>query len=108
MSELKVSGLVWRRLRRILFSTVILAGAAGGAVYAFSGGRLLLDADGMITSEHVSVTAPFDARIRQGLVRPGDRDVAGQAIAVVDSATISRSLAELASEKARFVARLAQ
>jgi multidrug resistance efflux pump len=108
MSELKVSGLVWKRLRRILFSTVILAGAAAGTVYAFSGGRLLLDADGMITSEHVSVTAPFEARIRQVLVRPGDTVVAGQAIAIVDSATISRSLAELASDKARIVARLAQ
>jgi multidrug resistance efflux pump len=108
MSELKASGVVWKRLRRVLLTTTLVVTAGGAAAYGFTGGRLLLDADGMVTREHVAVSAPYEARIRQVLVRPGDRVEKGQRIAVVESATLSRTLADLSIEKARIEARLAQ
>ena len=74
--------------------------AGGFAVYALAGGSLMLDADGLVTRQTVAVASPWpDARIREISVRPGDWVEAGQKIAVVDSAAMSRSLADLAAEQ---------
>jgi multidrug resistance efflux pump len=68
-----------------------------------------LSADAIVTRQRVAVAAPWrDAWVREVYVRPGDRVEAGQKIATVESATISRSLAELAAEKARIGGRVAQ
>ena len=69
----------------------------------------MLNADAIVTRQRVAVAAPWqDARVREIHVRPGDRVEVGQKIAIVESATISRSLAELAAEKARIGGRVAQ
>jgi multidrug resistance efflux pump len=77
-------------------------------VYGLSGDRFVLTADGLVTQDKVVVASPYDARIREVLVRPGDQVQAGDTIAVVQSATLSRTLAELSAEKARLQARVAQ
>ena len=84
MSELKASNLVWKRLRKVLVTTTALAAVGGGVVYAYLGGRILLDADGVITQTRIAVSAPFDSRIKQVYVRPGDFVRAGQKIAMVE------------------------
>jgi multidrug resistance efflux pump len=61
----------------------------------------MLTADGMVTQEKVVVASPYDARIRQVFVRPGDKVEAGQKIAVVESSQLSRQMAELSSHRAR-------
>jgi len=69
----------------------------------------MLDADGLVTRQTVAVASPWpDARIREVSVRPGDWVEAGQKIATVDSAAMSRSLADLAAEQARVTGRIAQ
>jgi len=107
-ANLQVSQLGWKRLRRALLVTAALAVSGASIVYALSGGRLLLDADGLITREHVAVSAPYDSIIRQVLVRPGDKVAAGQKIALVESATIARTLADLATERAKIATRISQ
>ena len=107
-ANLQVSQLGWKRLRRALLVTTALAVSGASIIYALSGGRLLLDADGLITREHVAVSAPYDSIIRQVLVRPGDKVVAGQKIALVESATIARTLADLATERAKISTRISQ
>ncbi len=78
-------------------------------VYAFSSGDVWLSADGLVTRKSVAIAAPWpDARIREIFVRPGDWVTSGQTVAVVESATMLRSLAVLAAEKARLEGRLAQ
>ncbi len=63
----------------------------------------------MVTRQRLAVATPWhDARVREVYVRPGDRVEAGQRIAVVESSTILRSLADLAAEKARISSRMAQ
>jgi multidrug resistance efflux pump len=107
--ELQASQLAWKKLRKILLRTALLAGLGTVAVYALSGGSVLLRADGMVTSQRVEVAAPWqDSRIREVYVRPGDWVEAGQKVAVVESAAISRSLADLAAEKARLISQKAQ
>ena len=108
MSELKASNVVWKRLRNVLITAIGFAAVGGGVVYAYFGGRILLDADGMITRNRISVSAPFDSRIKQLYVRPGDFVRAGQKIAMVESPSIARTLADLTVEKARMMARIAQ
>jgi multidrug resistance efflux pump len=106
---LQASEVKWQRLRKLVLTTLLVASVFGLAVYALGGGSVMLDADGMITRRTVAVASPWpDARIRQVDVRPGDWVEAGQKIAVVDSAAMSRSLADLAAEKARVTGRLAQ
>jgi len=108
-NELKASNVAWRKLRRVLITSALVIGACSLAVHALWGGSVLLNADGLVTSSSVAVASPWqDARVREIRVRPGDWVEAGQKIAVVDSAAMSRSLADLAAEKARMGARLAQ
>ncbi len=107
--ELQVSKVRWKRLRRVLGTTVLAGAAAMAGVYALSSGEVWLSADGLVTRKSVAIAAPWpDARIREIHVRPGDRVTAGQTIAVVESAAMLRSLADLAAEKARLESRLAQ
>lgn len=108
-NELQASEVKWKRLRKLMLTVTLLASLGGLAVYSFAGGRVLLDADGMVTRRSVSVASPWpDARVREIDVRPGDWVEAGQRIAKVESATMARALAELAAEKARVSSRLAQ
>jgi multidrug resistance efflux pump len=108
-TELQASKVGWKRLRKLAITTSIVGGIAAGAAYLLWGGVVFLDADGLVTSRSVAVAAPWqDARIRQVYVRAGDRVSAGQDIAVVESGTMLRSLADLAGEKARISSHLAQ
>jgi multidrug resistance efflux pump len=108
-NELQASRVKWRRLRRFLYSTTLIVGLGTFGTYLLAGGSVLLDADGLVTRCKVAVASPWtDARVRQVVVRPGDWVEAGQKIAVVESAAMSRSLADLAVETARVRSRLAQ
>ncbi len=107
--QLQASQVKWKRLRKLVLTALFVGGAGGLAVYALGGGSVMLDADGLVTRQTVAVASPWpDARIRQISVRPGDWVEAGQKIAVVDSAAMSRSLADLAAEQARVTGRVAQ
>lgn len=107
--QLQASQVKWKRLRKVVLTTALFGVFGTLAIYVFAGGAVLLDADGMVTRRSVSVASPWpDARVREVDVRPGDWVEAGQQIAVVESATMSRSIAELAAEKARVSSRLAQ
>src|SRR5262245_15624344 len=107
--DLKTSKLAWPKLRRLLLTAAMLGGIGAGAWYLVSGDAVMLSADAIVTRQRVAVAAPWqDARVREVYVRPGDRVEAGQKIAIVESPTMSRSLAELAAEKARIGSRVAQ
>ena len=108
-NQLQASQVKWKRLRKLVLTTLFIGSTGGLAIYALGGGSVMLDADGLVTRETVAVASPWpDARIRQISVRPGDWVEAGQKIAVVDSAAMSRSLADLAAEQARVTGRIAQ
>ena len=107
--ELQASQIKWKRLRGFLFSTALMTASGGVGIYLLAGGSVLLNADGLVTRCRVAVASPWpDARVRQIVVRPGDWVEAGQKIAIVESAAMSRLLADLAAEKARVSSRLAQ
>ncbi|UGB27055.1 multidrug transporter [Methylorubrum sp. B1-46] len=109
MSELKVSAVRWKRARKVLAGIVICALSVGGAFYFLATGRLLLDADGVITREYVSVSAPYnDSIIRQVLVHRGELVREGQKIAIVESPSISHTLANLSIQKGKIVAEISQ
>jgi multidrug resistance efflux pump len=108
-TELKASRLAWTKLRRLFLTTIIVGGVVGTTTYALSGSSVLLNADGLATRRSVAVASPWEnAQVKAIFVNPGDWVDAGQKIAVVESAAMSRSLAELAAEKARISSRLAQ
>jgi multidrug resistance efflux pump len=69
---------------------------------------LFLGADGLVLRERKVVAAPWDARIQQLFVKPGDRVKAGEKLAVLDSASMARSMAELSIEIARMTAKIAE
>lgn len=105
---LNVSQVRWRRLRNLVLITIGLPVTGAIAVHLTSGGVMLLDASGLVAREHVAVGAPYqETRVNRVFVHPGDRVEAGQKIAVVESTSISRTLAELAVEKARLDTRIA-
>jgi multidrug resistance efflux pump len=106
---LQASQVKWKRLRKLVLSAALIGGAGALSIYALGGGSVILDADGLVTRQTVAVASPWpDARVRQISVRPGDWVEAGQKIAVVESAAMSRSLADLAAEQARMTGRIAQ
>ncbi|HEX5846229.1 MAG: HlyD family secretion protein [Rhodoplanes sp.] len=107
-AQLRASTLAWRRLRRIVMLIGFVAVLGGLALYFFPGGGLFFNADGLVFRDHITVSAPYDARIKQVLVRPGDHVDKGQTIAIVESASIYRTLAELSAERARVGSRVAQ
>jgi multidrug resistance efflux pump len=105
---LKSSGVVWRRLKSLLMAGTFMIGGGVGVAYILSSESFMLSADGLVTRERVTVASPYDARVRQVLVQPGERVEAGQKIAVVESATITRTLADLSTQKAQITSRIAQ
>jgi multidrug resistance efflux pump len=106
--ELKVSSLQWASLWRLARTGLIVAGCSTGIALYMSGGSLLLNANGQVTKDRIRVAAPFEARIADVFVHPGDRVEAGQKIARVEASSIVRSLADLATERARLTSRVAQ
>jgi multidrug resistance efflux pump len=107
-NELKSSVILWKRVKTVVACGAIILGAGSAVTYGLSGEKFVFSADGVFTQDKVVVASPYDARIRQVLVKPGDHVEAGDRIAVVESASLSRTLAELSAEKARLQARIAQ
>lgn len=108
-NQLQASQVKWKRLRKLVLTALVVVGAGGFALYALGGRSFMLDADGLVTRQTVAVASPWpDARIREISVRPGDWVESGQKIAIVNSAAMSRSLADLAAEQARVTGRVAQ
>ena len=108
--ELSASRVNWKRLRRLALNCGLLACAVSGTVFYMNGGvsGLLLRADGLVLRERVAVAPAFEGRVAQVFVRPGDHVEKGQRIAVVKSVAISRTLADLAAEKARIMSKIAE
>ncbi len=94
----------WKRAA--WFAAVAFGG--GSAALWLGDGVLGLRADGLVQRERVAAAAPYEARVRQILVRRGDRVRAGQVIAVLDSAAMARMLADLGAQKARLAADIAR
>jgi multidrug resistance efflux pump len=107
--ELSASRLDWKRLRRLALRYGLLICAVSGTVFYFNGGvsGLRMRADGIVSRERLAVAAPFEGRVAQVFVRPGDHVEKGDKIAVVKSVGIIRSLADLAAEKARLTSKIA-
>jgi multidrug resistance efflux pump len=106
-AQLRASTLAWRRLRRIMVAIVLIAGVGALGLYLIPGG-LVLNADGLVLREPTSVSAPYDARIKEVMVRPGDHVEKGQTIAIVESPSLSRTLAELSAQRARISTRVSE
>lgn len=108
--ELSASRVNWKRLRRLALNCGLLACAVSGTVFYMNGGvsGVLLRADGLVLRERVTVAPAFEGRVAQVFVRPGDHVEKGQSIAVVKSVAISRTLADLAAEKARIMSKIAE
>ncbi|MGO9486747.1 MAG: HlyD family secretion protein [Rhodomicrobium sp.] len=106
--QLKVSRIQWQRVWKLLRSGVLVAIVAAVVALYMSGGSLLLSANGLVTRERIRVAAPFDARIAEVYVHPGDHVEAGQKIARVEAGAIIRSLSDIAAERARLSSRVAQ
>src|SRR5215467_2005653 len=108
--QLSASHVNWTRLRRLTLNCGLLACAVSGTVFYMNGGvsGVLLRADGLVSRERVAVAPAFEGRVAQVFVRPGDHVEKGQRIAVVKSVAISRTLADLAAEKARLMGRVAE
>jgi multidrug resistance efflux pump len=106
-AQLRASTLAWRRLRRIVLWIVLIAGTGSLGLYLLRGG-FILNADGLVLREPISVSAPYDARIKQVMVRPGDHVEKGQTIAIVESPSLSRTLAELSLQHARITVRISE
>jgi len=100
----------WKRLRGLALKCGLFACAVGGTVFFTNGGvsAIYLRADGLVVRERLAVAPAFEGRVTQVFVRPGDHVEKGQKIAVVKSVAISRTLADLATEKARLVSRIAE
>ena len=110
MTELRTSSVNWKRFRRLMLHGGLLTCAVGGTVFYMNGSisGVLLRADGMVSRERVAVAPAFEGRVAQVFVRPGDHVEKGQKIAIVKSAAISRTLADLAGDKARLMSKIAE
>src|ERR1700730_14916834 len=108
VKELRTSRVGWKRLWRILMNGALFVAVVSATAFYLSGGGLLLQADGLVTRERVAIAAPYDGRVTQMFVHPGDKVEAGQKIAVVESPSLTRALSELSVEKARISSRIAQ
>jgi len=106
---LLASHVSWKRLRARLFHTVLIMVSVGAvALYLNSAaGGLFFHAEGLVTRERVAVAPPFEGKVTQVFVHPGDKVARGQKIAVVESATLSRSLSELAAQRALLISKIA-
>jgi len=106
---LQASHVSWKRLRRRLFTTALILVSVGAvALYLNStAGGFFFHAEGLVTRERVAVAPPFEGKVTQVFVHPGDKVARGQKIAVVQSATLSRSLSELAAQRALLISKIA-
>jgi multidrug resistance efflux pump len=107
-NSLKVSKVSWGRLFGILRGALLVTVAAAATALYMSGGSLQLRANGMVTRERVRVASPFEARIAEIFVHPGDYVQANQKIARVESGTVVRTLTDIAAERAKLASRVAQ
>jgi len=108
-TDLSISQVRWRRLRNIILIAVAILAGIGAIMFMTSGGSFVLNADGVVTSERITIAAPYpDARVREVLVQPGEKVEAGQRIAIVESAQMLRTLSELSVEKAKLNTRMAE
>jgi multidrug efflux pump subunit AcrA (membrane-fusion protein) len=107
-NELRTSRLAWKRLRRLLVDGALVVTVASATALYVSGAGLLLRADGTVTRERVAIAVPYEGRVTQVFVHPGDAVETGQKIAVVESSAIIRTLSEISAEKARISSRIAQ
>src|SRR5438445_12691878 len=106
--ELQASKVGWKKLRRVVLTTMLLGGIGAAVAYLLSGDSVLLSADGIVTRQRVAVAAPWqDARVRDVYVRPGDKVEAGQKIATVESDKLLRSIAEIEATTASITSRSA-
>src|SRR5260221_11717336 len=98
--ELQASKVGWKKLRRVVLTTMLLGGIGAAVAYVLSGDSVLLSADGIVTRQRVAVPAPWqDPRIRDVYVRPGDKVQAAQKKATVESGSMWRAFSEIAAEK---------
>ncbi|MFY0613015.1 MAG: HlyD family efflux transporter periplasmic adaptor subunit [Hyphomicrobiaceae bacterium] len=72
------------------------------------GSMLFLRAQGIVLRPELVIAAPFEAQIREINVRPGERVAAGTRIARLESATMMRSISDLASQFSNLRTRIAQ
>jgi multidrug resistance efflux pump len=108
--QLSASRVDWKGLGRLARTCGLIACVVTGTTFYMNGGfsGIWLRADGIVARERVAVAVPFEGRVTRVFVRPGDRVEKGEKIAVVKSVAISRSLADLAAEKARLTSRIAE
>jgi multidrug efflux pump subunit AcrA (membrane-fusion protein) len=99
-----VRRLSWRRATGF----VIVAGSLGGTLTYVGDNTLVMNADGLVLSERIVAAVPYEARIKRLYVRSGDYVHAGDKLAVLESASMSRNLAGLAVERARLTTTIAQ
>jgi multidrug resistance efflux pump len=102
-SRLRASKVAWKRLVYLGALTALVAVGVNYAIHSF----VLAGADGLVLRQRIAVAVPYDARIRRVFVRPGDPIAVGDRIALVESVSINRSLAELSAERARLGSRIA-
>jgi len=107
---LQASQINWRRLRHRLFNLGLVIVAVGAvALYLNSAaGGFFFHAEGLVTRERVAVAPSFEGKVVEMFVHPGDKVTRGQKIALVESAALSRSLSDLAAEKARLISKIAE
>jgi multidrug resistance efflux pump len=98
-------------VRRISWPRIVgliaVAGIFAGAVNYVSENMLVLNADGLVLRDRIAAAAPYEARIKQIVVRSGDYVHEGTTIATLESASMSRSLADLSAQKARLTSSIA-
>jgi multidrug resistance efflux pump len=100
---LVVRRMSWKRVAGLGAVAVILVLGLG----YIGDNTLVLNADGLVLRDRLVAAAPYEARIKQIFVRSGDYVQAGDTIAILESASMSRNLAELAAQKARLTSTIA-
>jgi multidrug resistance efflux pump len=98
-----VRSISWKRV----IGLVAVACVVAGAVKYFSENVLVANADGLVLRDRVVAAASYEARIKQVAVRSGDYVHEGATIAILESASMSRSLADLSAQKARLAGNIA-
>ncbi|KAI93587.1 multidrug transporter [Rhodomicrobium udaipurense JA643] len=106
--QLKASRVKWSRLLKFLLQVGLIAGVATAIGLYITGASLFLHANGIVTRERIRVASPFEARITDVYVHPGDSVIQGQQIARVESGWMLRTMTDIAAERARISTRVAQ
>ncbi len=87
---------------------ILLFVFAGSLVNYIVGSTIFLRAEGIVLRPVTVVAAPYDAHVRQIEVRPGQVVEQGARLASLQSAAMTRSLSDLASQQASLRVRVAQ